>query len=231
LAEDTKGAAVLEEAVVRVLELQSKYGMDQETMLIYMCSVNLTSILSLIGKRYHGSTSGYIQTPVTAPSAPAAAPVGVAGTGSPSMNDLAGMLTGLLSGQGGSGGQGFNPAALMNLLGSLTGKEGQGLNPAMLASLLGVLGGQNMDWGNLMNMLAGFMGAGAKPAARPEPAKDKPAASKDAPGTAGTASATGAAKGSVAAKNEQAVEKQQPVREMPKIMKWDRLDDRKMAHN
>jgi len=225
LTEDTKGTAVLEESVARVLELQSKYGMDQETMLIYMCSVNLTSILSLIGKRYHGSSSGYIQTPVAAPSAATtAAPVSTTGTG-PSLNDMAGMLNSLLGGQGGSGGQGFNPAALMNLLGSLGGKEGQGLNPAILASLLSALGGQNMDLSNLMNMLAGLMGTGAKPAARPESTKDKPAASKAA------SDAAGAAKGPVAAKNEQVVEKQQPVREVPKIMKWDRLDDRKRANN
>ncbi|MCG9968972.1 hypothetical protein L9W92_13100 [Pelotomaculum terephthalicicum JT] len=219
MAEDVKGTAVLEEAVARVLELQSKYGMDQETMLIYMCSVNLTSILNLIGKRYHGSSSGYIQSPVTAPTTvPAPAPVSATG-GNPSPNDLAGMLTSLLGGQGGSGGQGFNPAALMNLLGSLSGGQGgQGLNPAMLMSLLSALGGQNMDLGNLMNMLAGLMGTGSKNNTKTESSKGKPAASKDASNAAG------------AAKNDQGGEKQ-TVREMPKIMKWDNLDQRKRAQS
>ncbi|OPX84658.1 hypothetical protein [Pelotomaculum sp. PtaB.Bin117] len=198
MAEDVKGTAVLEEAVARVLELQSKYGMDQETMLIYMCSVNLTSILNLIGKRYHGSSSGYIQSPVTAPTTvPAPAPVSATG-GNPSPNDLAGMLTSLLGGQGGSGGQGFNPAMLM--------------------SLLSALGGQNMDLGNLMNMLAGLMGTGSKNNTKTESSKGKPAASKDASNAAG------------AAKNDQGGEKQ-TVREMPKIMKWDNLDQRKRAQS
>lgn len=215
MAEDTKGTAVLEEAVARVLELQSKYGMDQETMLIYMCSVNLTSILSLIGNRYHGSSSGYIQSPVTAPATVSGpAPVNTTGTG-PSLNDLMGMLAGLLGNQGGSGGQGFNPAALMNLLGCLGGgKEGQGLNPAMLASLLGALGVQNMDLSNLMNTLAGFMGTGSKNNTKSDSSKDKPAAAKDTLNAAG------------AAKNDRGGEKQ-IVREVPKIMKWDSLDNRK----
>lgn len=218
--ENTSGTAALEESVVRVLELQSKYGMDQETMLIYICSVNLTGILSLIGKRYHGSSSGYLPVPAV-PTVTDAAPAGTTGAGQ-TQNDLAGLLNSLLSGQGGSGGQGFNPAALMNLLGSLSGKEGQGINPAILAGLLRALGGQNPDLGNLMQALTGLMGPGAKTAARPGATKEQSAGSKTASDT------PGAAKGPSAAKNEPVVEKQ-AAREVPKIMKWDRLDDIKKA--
>jgi len=128
---------------------------------------------------------------------------------------MIGMLAGMLGNQGGTGGQGPNPAALMNLLGCLGGgKEGQGLNPAMLTSLLGALGGQNMDLSNLMNMLAGLMGTGAKNSAKSDSSKDKPAAAGDAPNAAGPA------------KNDRSGEKQ-AVREVPKIMKWDSLDNRK----
>lgn len=222
--DNTKGtAAALEESVAKVLELQSKYGMDQETMLIYMCSVNLTGILSLIGKRYHGSSSGYLQAPVAAsPAVVEAAPVGTAATGTPP-HDPAGMLNSLLGGQSGSGGQGFNPAVLMNLLGNLGGKEGQGLTPAMLSGLLSALGGQNLDLSHLMHTLTGLMGTGAKTAAGPGSTKEQFAATKAASGAAG------AAKGPVTAGNEPVMEKQ-AGREVPKIMKWDRLDDRKKAN-
>ncbi|OPY58681.1 MAG: hypothetical protein A4E55_00733 [Pelotomaculum sp. PtaU1.Bin035] len=219
MAEGSPGTEVLAEPVIKILELQSKYGIDQETMLIYMGSVNLMSILNLIGRRYHGSSSGYMQAPAAAAEAfPSTAPVNSGDN--LSLNNLAGMLSGMLGSQGG---QGFNPALLQNVLGSLGGKDGRGLNPALLMSLLGALGGQNMDWGGLMNMLAGLMGAGSKPAASPETAKGKPAAS-----STGATSGAGSAIESGGANNSR-VEGKQGIREVPKIMKWDLLGDRKRA--
>jgi len=213
LAGEAKGNTVLEEPVLRVLELQSRYGMDQETMLIYMCSVNLMSILNLIGRRYSGSSSGYMQVPageVGMVSVPA--PTGNAGN-TPSTNNLAGML----------GGQGFNPAALLNMLGGIAGKDGHGLNPALLNSLLGALGGQNVDLSSLMGMLTGLMGSGSKPAAKPDVTKDEPAPTSNV-----AKSGAGESKEAGTAKSDRGEEKQ-AAREMPKIMKWDRLDDRKRA--
>gem|GEM_PF-941127 len=228
MAEEVKGNAVLEEPVVRIMELQSRYGMDQETMLIYMCSVNLMSILSLIGRRYPGSSSGYIQVPVAETGAVSVpVPAGNAGD-NPSISNLTGMLAGMLGGQGGAGGQGFNPAALLNMLGSIAGKDGQGLNPALLTSLLGALGGQDLS--GFMGTLAGLMGSGPKPAVKPDVTKDEPDITKDKPATPSNAATSGAgtSKEAGAARSSRGEEKQAD-REMPRIMKWDRLGDRKRA--
>lgn len=125
-----------EESVVRVLELQSKYGMDQETMLIYLNSVNLMTILDMVKRKYH---SGADTLPLPQPSGMAGAPgnSGSGGTGGLSMENLAGMLSGLM-GQGG----------------------GKGLNPAALLSLYNMLGGPNMDLSSIMSMLGNMLGPG-----------------------------------------------------------------------
>ncbi len=140
MAEENKPAeATMDEPVARLLELQSKYGMDQETMLIYMSFVNLMSILNLMGRRYGGSLNSPLHLPV--PLTP--------GDG-PSLDNLATMLKKMLGGQSGS---------------SMPGE--QGINPAMLMSLLNAIGGQNMDLGGLVNMLAGLIGTGVKQAPKP----------------------------------------------------------------
>ncbi|OPX85131.1 MAG: hypothetical protein A4E53_03597 [Pelotomaculum sp. PtaB.Bin104] len=194
--------------MVRVLELQEKYGIDQDTMLIYICSVNLTSILSLIGRRQQGNSSGYLQAPVPG-SVTAPAPQNAGNN--QSTNNLAGMLAGMLG--GGTNGQGVNPAALLNMLGSLGGKNGQGLNPALLTSLLGALGGQGKDLSGLLNMMSTLMGTMPKPVVSPGVAAEKPAApTKEA-----------------AAPKNPSLEEKRPVREVPKILKWDHLDNRRRA--
>ncbi|MDD4169505.1 MAG: hypothetical protein PHD36_04475 [Desulfotomaculaceae bacterium] len=217
MTEELKKNALLEEPVVRMLELQSKYGIDQETMLIYICSVNLTSILSLIGKRQQGNSGGHIQKPLTAPVAPGtvSAPAPENAGNNQSLNNLASMLSGMLSSQGGANtnSQGVNPAALLNMLGGIGGKDGQGLNPALLTSLLGALGGgQGIDLGNMMNMMSSFMGSVPKPTVTPT----KPASSAAVPTKAALSSNPPA-------------EERQPIREMPKILKWNQLDNRKRA--
>lgn len=216
MTEELDKTALLEEPVVRVLELQSKYGLDPETMLIYICSVNLTSILSLIGKRQQDHSGGHIQASLAAPAVPG--PVSApapekAGNDNQSLNNLAGMLSGMLGNQGGTNSQGLNPAALLNMLGGIGGKDGQGLNPALLTSLLGALGGQGMDLGSIMNMMSSFMGSVPKPAVTP---------------TKAASSAATPTKETGSTKNPRGEEKQ-PVREVPKILKWDPLDNRKRA--
>lgn len=231
MTDDSKGAAILAEAVGNMLELQSRHGMDQETMLIYMCSVNLTSILGLMGHHYPGSSNGYIQPPLIAPAnvtAPGQSGSGGAGGsnsgGSASLNDLAGTLAGLLGNQGGSGGHGLNPAALMGLLSSLGGfqgqeQDGQSLNGAASAGRLNAPGKQNVDLNNLMSLFSSLMSVGAKNNPKPEPTQEK---AYEPQTTVKTADA---------AKNDREKEKQQIVREVPKVMKWDNLDKRKRAQN
>jgi len=138
LTEEAKGIQAPGEAVTRLLDLQKKYGMDQETMLIYISSVNLMSILSLISRRYGGATSVAIPDMDAVPE------------GAPAIDNLVGMLAKMLGGKGG---------------GSLP--EGQGINPAFLMNLLKNLGVQNMDVGSLLSLLAGLVGSGAKPAIKP----------------------------------------------------------------
>lgn len=232
MTDDSKGAAILAEAVGNMLELQSRHGMDQETMLLYMCSVNLTSILGLIGHRHPGSSNGYIHPPLIAPSnvtAPGQSGSGGAGGsnsgGSASLNDLAGTLAGLLGNQGSSGGNGFNPAALMSLLSSLGGVQGQeqdggqGLNGVAPAGRLNAPGKQNVDLNNLMSLFSSLMSLGAKNKPKPEPTQEKAYAPQ------------ATVKSADAAKNDREKEKQQIVREVPKVMKWDNLDKRKRAQN
>lgn len=215
MTEELKRTASLEEPVLRVLELQSKYGLDQETMLIYICAVNLTSILSLIGKRQQGSPGGSIQAPVTVPGATGttSAPARENAGNSQSLNNLAGMLSGMLGSHSGANSQSLNPAALLSMLGAMAGKDGQGINPALLTSLLGALGGQGMDMGSLMNMMSSIMGSLPKPVAAPK----KAASSATTP-----AKETGSA-------NKPHVEEKSPAREVPKILKWEHLDNRKRA--
>ena len=44
MSEEAKGVPAPDETVTRLLDLQQRYGMDQDTMLIYISSVNLMSI-------------------------------------------------------------------------------------------------------------------------------------------------------------------------------------------
>ncbi|MCL6560301.1 MAG: hypothetical protein K6U74_16205, partial [Firmicutes bacterium] len=130
MPEDFKAPPVPEESVIRVLEQQSRHGMDQETMLIYINSINLMNLLSLIQRRYQGNTNAYLPLPI--PSNTGAQP-DIAGTGAgtgPSMENMLGMLMNML----GQGGGGMNPAALMSLLGPLLGQN------ADLAGMMKMLG-------------------------------------------------------------------------------------------
>lgn len=195
MTEEIRGAVLPEETVIRLLEQQSRYGLDQETMLIYISSINLMSILTLMSRRYGGGSGLSVPAPglpVLPPLAPGTAP----GSGL-SLENMVGLLMKMLGNQGGGNASG-----------------GQGLNPAMLLSLFNALGGQNMDLGGLMNLLAGLMGA-SKPAAGPgQAAPPKP-------------SAPGGSEGGIGAKP--AVEENAVKRDVPKIMKWDQLDDRRKA--
>jgi len=201
MAEDIKGESLPEDPVIRLLEQTSRYGLDQETMLIYISSVNLMSILGLIVRRYGGKSNLSLPLPAAMP---AFSPVssGQAPAGGPSMDNLMAMLMKML----GSQGSGNTPAA-------------QGINPATLMNLLSVLG-QNVDLGSLMNMMAGMLGTGSKAAPVPEAGgagQSQPGAGHPAAGVKG---------GAAAAKTG---EEKQARREAPKIMKWDQLDDRKKA--
>lgn len=150
MSEEAKGVPAPDETVTRLLDLQQRYGMDQDTMLIYISSVNLMSILNLISRRYGGAAAVSIPVPDVAATPPALVP----GSGL-ALDNLVGMLAKMLGGKGG---------------GSLT--EGQGLNPAFLMNLLKTLGLQNMDMGSLMSLLSGLVGSGAKPG--PKPGADGP---------------------------------------------------------
>ncbi len=206
MTEETKGAGILEEPVVRLLEQQSRYGMDQETMLLYISSVNLMSILSLIGRRFGGGSTISLPVPGSA-AMPALGQTGAQGN-SPSLDSIISMLVKMLGSQGGGapGGQGINPAVLMNLLGAL--------------------GGQNLDLGSLTSMLAGLMGSGTKPA---QPAqKTESGAVKQSPASVGSAAAGSVKKVEPAAAKSAGANDGQK-RETPKIMKWDQLEERKKA--
>jgi len=144
LTEESKTAVVADEPVAKLLELQARYGMDQETMLIYVNSVNLMSILSLISRRHSGGI------PASVPALPPLPAPGAAPGGGPTMEQMMGAVMKMLGGQGGGA------------------PGGAGINPAMLTSLLSALG-QNVDLGNLMSMLAGMMGAGGKPTPKTTP--------------------------------------------------------------
>lgn len=200
MAEDIKGDSMPEDPVIRLLEQASRYGLDQETTLIYISSVNLMSILSLIGRRYGGKSNMSLPLPAALPPL-STVTSGTAPPGGPSMDNLMGMLMKMLGGQGG----GNTPSS-------------QGINPSTLLNLLSVLG-QNVDLGSLMNMMAGMLGPGAKAAPGPEAGS----AVQAAPG-AGQFASGAKVNAAKTAGEEKAVK-----REVPKIMKWDQLDDRKKA--
>lgn len=203
MTEEIKTAATADEPVARLLELQSRYGMDQETMLLYLSSVNLMSILNLLSRRQGGGVNLSMAVPPAAPVLPPLAP-GAAPGGAPSLENLAGMLMKMLGSQGGGG------------------SPGGGINPAMLTSLLSAFG-QNVDLGAMMNMLAGLMGPGSKPAPKPVSGSAPQAASTTETGSSGGK----AGEANVAGKP--AGESTAVKREVPKIMKWDQLDERKKA--
>ena len=189
MAEEIRGGGLPEDPVIRLLEYTSKYGLDQETALIYISSVNLMSILGLIERRYGGKANFTVPVPAVLPALSPAASETAPAAG-PAADNLMAMMMKMLGGQGG----GNAPA-------------GQGINPAALLELLNVLG-KNVDLGSLMNMVAGMMSTGAKA----PPGAGQPAAGvKDAASGQKTA-------------GEETVK-----REVPKIMKWDQLDDRKKA--
>lgn len=185
----------------RLLEHQSKYGMDQETMLLYMNSVNLMSILDLLGRRHGGSLNLTLPAPAAMPALPPLT-AQTPSNSNPNLENLLGMAMKLLGNQGGANAAG-----------------GQGINPALLMSLLGAMGGQNMDLGGIVGKLAGLMGA---PKQAPEPANVVQTAPS---GEAGPA--PGAKESGLSVKNSG---EEKPVkREIPKIMKWDQLEERKKA--
>lgn len=200
MTEEIRSEGLPEEPVIRLLEHTSKYGMDQETALIYISSVNLMNIIGLISRRYGGKSNLSIPIPAALP-ALSPAPSGVAPAGGLSMDNLMGMLMKMLGSQGG----GNAPA-------------GQGINPSTLLNLLSVLG-QNVDLGSLMNMMAGLLGSGSK------------APTGSAEGSAAQPVVSGAGQPFSGAKENAAVQKAagEIKREVPKIMKWDQLDERKKA--
>lgn len=206
-----KGDSMPGEQVIRLLEQSSNYGMDQETMLIYINSVNLMNILGLLGRRYGVKSEFSLPVPAALPvlpplaqgqTAPTAAP-GTTQGGNPTLENMMGMLVKALGNQGG----GSAPA-------------GQGVNTSALLNLLSVLG-QNVDLGSLMSLMAGLLGTGSKTAAKPEvgSAAQQPLVGTGACPPAATESAAQKAPG-----EDKAVK-----REPPKIMKWDQLEERKKA--
>lgn len=199
MIDESKTAVLPEDSVIRLLEQQARYGMDQESMLIYMCSLNLMSILNLMGRRHGGGTG--VSLPVPAGPALPLPPLSNSGQvagGGPSLESMMNMLMSMLGSQGGAPG-------------------GQGLNPALLMSLLNALGGQNLDLAGLMGKLAGLMGSGAKPAAGPEAARVPATTPPPQAGPSG------------AGCKESGTQERPVKQEVPKIMKWDHLDDRKKA--
>lgn len=131
---ENKELVLQEESVVRILELQSRYGMDQEAMLIYLNSVNLMTILDMVKRKYHGGAEA-LPLPQLASMASPANP-GSGSAGGLTLENLAGLASGLM------------------------GQGGKGLNPATLLSLFNMLGGQNMDLSNIMGMLGNMLGPG-----------------------------------------------------------------------
>ncbi|MDD4238746.1 MAG: hypothetical protein PHT62_09360 [Desulfotomaculaceae bacterium] len=145
MTEGVTGSGALEDSVVRIIEHQAKYGIDQDTMLIYLSSVNLMSILHLLNRRYGGSAN---LTPATLPLPPLTA--GTPQAGGPPLENMLGTLLKMLGNQSGgdsAGEQGINPAMLLNLLATLS---------------------QNVDMGKMMGMLSGLMSPPGKPAASPQ---------------------------------------------------------------
>jgi hypothetical protein len=137
LTEAVTGSGALEDSVVRILEHQAKYGIDQDSMLIYLSSVNLMSILNLLNRR-----SG---VPAALPLPPLVA--GAPQAGGPPLENMLGMLLKMMGNQGGgdsTGGQGINPATLLNMLSTIS---------------------QNVDLGKMMGMLSALMSPPGKPAA------------------------------------------------------------------
>ncbi|NLI11832.1 hypothetical protein [Pelotomaculum propionicicum] len=209
MAEEIKGEVMPGEHVIRLLEQSSKYGLDQETMLIYINSVNLMSILSLLGRRYGVKSNFSLPVPVSLPAlpalvqgpAPAAAAPGAAPAVGPALENMMGTLMKALGGQGAG-----NSTA------------GQGINMSSLLNLLSVLG-QNVDLGSLINLMAGLLSSGSKAAAKPEAGSVMPPASPGSP--------LPAAPESTVQKTQ--VEDKAVKREPPKIMKWDQLEERKKA--
>lgn len=203
---EVKTVVAIEEPVARILDLQSKYRMDQETMIIYMNSLNLMNILSLVNRRY-GTGSGQSLQMSGMPQPPVPSQGAAAGSGL-TWENMAGMLMKLLANQGQDG----------------STQGGQGINPSVLLNMLSALCGQNLDLNNLMKILPALMGSG-KPAPK--------TAAQDARQTAqnpdaGGGSPKGAAKDSGPAGGGAGG---QPAarHEVPKIMKWDRFDERKKA--
>lgn len=200
-----------EDSVIRLLEQQSRHGIDQETMLIYMNSINLMNILNLMGKKFGGSLSLSVPAPALPPLAPGQSPAG-----GPALESMIGLLLNMLGNQGGGGSSG-----------------GQGINPAMLMSLLSALGGQNLDLPGLMSKFAAMMGTPQKPGAGPVTGNTPQTA--PAPGGALATNTQQArppvqASAPVPGQSEHKPPLIEPVkREAPKVMKWDSLDDRKKA--
>jgi len=204
---EVKTVVVVDEPVARILDLQSRYGIDQETMIIYLNSLNLMNILNLVNRRY-GTNPGQSLQMSGVPQLPALSQDAAAGSGM-TWENMAGMLLKLLGNQGQDG----------------SAQGGQGINPSVLLNMLSALYGQNLDLNHLMKMLPGLMGFGAKPAPKTasqdiQQASRSPAAGGSSPepeakdsGTAG-----GSAGGQPAARHE-----------VPKIMKWDRFDECKKA--
>lgn len=211
MTEEIKGDSMPGEQVIKLLEQSSKYGLDQETMLIYINSVNLMNILSLLGRRYGVKSNFSLPVPAALPAlpalvqgtAPAAVAPGTAQTGSPALENMMGMLMKALGSQG---------------VGNTS--AGQGINTSTLLNLLSVLG-QNVDLGSLMSLMAGLLGSGSKAAAKPE------AGSMVQPPPVPTGAPVPVATESAGPKTP--VEDKAVKRETPKIMKWDQLEERKKA--
>jgi len=203
---EAKTVVVVDEPVARILDLQSKYGMDQETMIIYMNSLNLMHILNLVNRRY-GTGPGQSLQISGVPQLPVPGRDTTAGSGL-TMENMAGMLMHLLANQGQGG----------------SAQGGQGINPSVLLNMLSALGGQNLDLNNLMKILPALMGSG-KPAPKTTVQNDRPSAQNSGAGerpSEGDARDSGPKGGGAGG--------QPPARqEAPKIMKWDRLEERKKA--
>lgn len=200
-----------EDTVIRLLEQQSRHGIDQETMLIYMNSINLMNILNLMGKKFGGSMSLSLPAPVLPPLAQGQAPAG-----GPTLESMIGLLMNMLGNQGGGGSSG-----------------GQGINPAMLMSLLSALGGQNLDLPGLMSKFAAMMGTPQKPGAghvTGNVPQTVPAPGGTSATTTQQARPPAQAPAPVPGQSEHNVPVVEPVkRETPKVIKWDSLDDRNKA--
>jgi len=213
LTEEIKDDGLPGEQVIRLLEQSSKYGMDQETMLIYISSVNLMSILGLIGRRYGVKSNFSLPVPAALPVLPPLVPgttqatsaTGTAPAGGPSLENLMGMFLKMLGSQGG----GNSPA-------------GQGINPSTFLNLLNVLG-QNVDLGSLINTMAGLLGSVSKAAPKPETGAAQQPAPSIGPSTP-VPVVIESGVGQKAPGDDKAVK-----REVPKIMKWEPLEDRKKA--